>query len=252
MHLLVSVLVGFILGQGGTSAPSRPLECDECHVEAQQEAPVTVAFTHERHVSIACASCHVNTATSLSASNRSWCDGCHHTEQPPDGCRRCHAAGPDPEMLFDVSFSLPAGPEDRGLVFPHVTHESQLCESCHGTPPGPIDMGTFGCSNCHTEHHEAEVVDCRGCHEPPPVWAHEAVVVHQGCSGSICHKSFEPGSVEDWRRPVCEACHTDFDPAEPLPPVPGNPPDTLSSRKVLDGEVGIPTGASVENPTSMR
>ena len=236
MHLLVSVLVGFILGQGGTSVPSGPAVCDECHVEAEQEAPGRAEFTHERHVALQCASCHVNTATSLSANNRSWCDGCHHAEQDPDACQRCHSAGPDPEMLFDVTFELPGGLENRSLSFPHVTHESRACESCHGTPPGAVDGTTFGCPSCHTEHHEAEVVDCLGCHEPPPVWAHEAVVVHQGCSGSICHKSFEPENVEEWRRPVCEACHTDFDPALALPEIPVAPRDTLVVQRYPSGQ----------------
>ena len=239
--LIVLSLLGAVRGED-TTPVDVVLSCAWCHPEetlggsssrpssvAPAQAPDTASFTHEVHLPVNCEGCHVGVRRP-DPENYAWCDGCHHREQSIEACARCHAAGPDPTRSFELRFGLPGGPEERMRTFPHDAHRVvQECDACHGVPPGPVEED-FNCASCHTDHHEAETVNCLGCHEPPPTWAHEDVVVHRTCAGGVCHQSFQPGSQDEWSRSTCEVCHPDFTDVETLPDLPTEPnPDTSAT-----------------------
>jgi nitrate/TMAO reductase-like tetraheme cytochrome c subunit len=217
---------------------------------AQQPSADTTGFTHARHRSVICRTCHTS-GTSIVRNDPEWCASCHHgaPDLSPRDCARCHRASVANEAEFSIAMKLPGGVEDRVLAFAHLRHQNAVCADCHGVPPVSVD-DEFTCISCHNEHHESKTVDCLGCHTPPPEWAHDESVVHQTCSAGVCHTRFGVDDPETWGRSVCVICHTDFPPDEPLPPLPrATPRDTLSvdfpqrhQRESPWG--GSPTGAS--------
>lgn len=227
---------------------------------ANGAAPVApaqvVGFTHDRHRSVGCASCHGN-RTDADASNQEWCVGCHHGGRSGRPCGACHTPSELSGVTQEVDMHLPGGTERRELLFAHERHadaDAAECAECHGSPPTRANA-EGSCLECHERHHTSPVVTCSGCHEAPPDWAHEATVVHGGCAGGVCHERFPVTQPEAFARSVCEACHTDFVGVEPLPAVPPIPrfdtasaPDTAAAAGARPPKRLVPWGESLQAP----
>lgn len=177
----------------------------------------TVRLVHEQHRSVSCPSCHTDGAQVV-AHDAAWCSGCHHQARSTDGCVRCHDLVDSVPIVRLEEMKLPRGVEMRGLNFVHADHTAMRCGSCHGRRPGPLPAD-FSCAECHMEHHGSPDVHCLGCHREPPAWAHDYGVVHEGCSGGVCHGGVITGSAEEWPGSVCLTCHPYFE-GGPLPPPP--------------------------------
>lgn len=125
-------------------------------------------------------------------------------------CTACHNPASMDTVTWTFTLQLPGGIAERTAPVPHDKHDQLGCTTCHGRPPNPVQEDFSCASTCHAAHLRAPDIDCRVCHEPPPRWAHAYGVVHQGCTGGICHSL----PVEDslpWRRPLCMVCHQDLD-----------------------------------------
>ena len=187
------------------------------------------AFTHQRHRPVACASCHTG-AGSVDADNSAWCAGCHHGPRSGRACAACHAPAELEGIPAVLEFTLPGGRERRELAFAHEPHAAAAeCAECHGAQPSGT-AAREACLTCHERHHTSPEVLCVGCHETPPEWAHEAAVVHGGCTGGVCHERFPVAEPSLMARSVCEACHENFVGVEPLPALPeAAPRDTAGA-----------------------
>lgn len=175
----------------------------------------TIRFTHVAHVNVDCGACH-SSEKAVPELDPVWCDGCHHANNERPACTDCHTPTAMDGIPASMRMSLPGGPQTRTTLFQHDDHVRADCVGCHQDPPGPVS-DLPACTSCHDNHHAGESVDCVACHTAPAAWAHESAVVHEGCSGSVCHSTFEVSDGAGWTRSVCVACHTDFPPDEPLP-----------------------------------
>ncbi|HSG07979.1 MAG TPA: NapC/NirT family cytochrome c [Longimicrobiales bacterium] len=203
-----------------------------------QEKAEQATFTHERHRPVPCASCHT-TQNAVQPNNPEWCAGCHHTSRSGRSCTACHGQVELEGFPATLHMELPGGPEQREVPFPHQAHaQVGACAECHGASP-TREAAREACVACHERHHTSETVDCRGCHNEPPTWAHEAAVVHGGCAGNICHKQFPVEDPALLARSVCEACHQEFVGVDVLPPLPpGAARDTVPLPDTLSGPRG--------------
>ncbi|MDH5588510.1 MAG: hypothetical protein OEZ65_00545 [Gemmatimonadota bacterium] len=223
----LAVLGALVVGPGNVAGMDavRP-SLSWLHVAPDPATQVAKPFDHNRHTSVACATCHTS-GTSVVRNNPAWCANCHHGNRPEGQCVRCHRSGELQGLKVETPFNLPGGLAERSLDFPHEAHAPVGCSACHGRPPRAVS-DDFACASCHEEHHGSAEVNCLGCHNGPPSWAHEESLVHNTCAGGLCHKNFDPGDVGRWARPVCTACHQAFSQEDSLPPIPGmSPRDTL-------------------------
>jgi len=108
---------------------------------------VSLPFDHARHVSVQCATCHVEPP--LLSPDRA-CGSCHQNHHRPDAaCASCHAAPP-------------AGVHDLRV------HEGCSGAGCHAeTAVADLPESRATCLVCHrdrTDHQPGK--DCRSCHWP--------------------------------------------------------------------------------------
>lgn len=174
-----------------------------------QPASTAGRFRHELHRSFPCAECHA-TGMATSASNRSWCAGCHHRNVSYDQCQRCHATediAPAPVRELVTFQRSVGGTVTRSITFEHRRHERLGCGSCHAG--GAAARPGTTCLECHADHHQPGR-DCNACHAEPPVTAHtESVHLDlAGCGQSGCHVStgIDFAALPDERN-LCLACH---------------------------------------------
>jgi nitrate/TMAO reductase-like tetraheme cytochrome c subunit len=188
-------------------------------LQSTQVTPSSSAFDHGRHTRVDCRNCHVQ-GSSLVQGGAEWCANCHHGGRFVRECTGCHRVSDIGAQTKDLVMRLPGGTEERPLEFVHGSHEGVVCADCHGSEPSAFAQDP-SCLQCHERHHTTPTVDCLQCHTAPPDWAHEPVVVHEGCTGGVCHSRLEvPEAPSDWPRSVCEACHQDYVGADSIPPVP--------------------------------
>ncbi len=199
-------------------------ECKTCHVAGGAlvswattpkplKLPSGLTFSHDDHVTVACAACHgagpqpgTQKLTSVET-----CRSCHHSPPLSLHCTRCHVPDEVRATSFDVTTRLNihvgslSGPV-RTIRFDHAKHWRTDCAVCH---TGGIDLETAkgaDCSGCHLNHHEP-TANCSACHEPPASSAHTRTA-HLGCGGAGCHDPVPAGIQEAPRtRQLCLACH---------------------------------------------
>lgn len=192
-------------------------DCASCHEGARAPGLAGGAlldFGHEEHDVMECASCHISTQghATPTVSSVADCRSCHHTDPVSRSCERCHTPEEAPTESFrtDGAMILSVGTNDahRTFTFPHESHVSLDCASCHTeglnlAPPSDLD-----CQSCHEDHHTPES-DCAACHEVAPVEAHPPTEAHVTCSGAGCHVTVPFESVPRTRA-FCLGCHQDL------------------------------------------
>jgi nitrate/TMAO reductase-like tetraheme cytochrome c subunit len=172
-----------------------------------QVAADTATFSHRRHRTLACTSCHNSSEThgAVTVVRREQCQSCHHANDARGAkCVTCHssqakAASHAVTVPMHVA-SLPA--KDRTLTFQHNEHGRLECATCHTT-----DLNRRvekDCTSCHEDHHAAER-RCASCHaDARPTHTREVHLT--GCAGAGCHLA-TLGAVTQPVRSVCLACH---------------------------------------------
>lgn len=176
----------------------------------QSPAAQPDSFSHPRHRSLACLTCHTTTAGHgrLTFEAPRGCQICHHQAPRTSNCASCHE--PD-ELLASRTATLtvhvarePA--RVRPVGFAHPAHTSVACITCHVTPVTlGVDSATATCTACHDDHHAAGR-SCAGCHTGTDWQPSHARPVegHRGCDA--CH---EPATVARLvpTRSLCLTCH---------------------------------------------
>jgi hypothetical protein len=171
-------------------------------------------FTHSDHEIVECGSCHtsVDGHGTVSVNTISDCRSCHHVEPVSRSCSRCHTAADAPDESFRVtravSFSVGTQDPRRTLTFPHDSHSSLDCASCHTEGLALSVPADLDCTGCHAEHHTPES-NCASCHRVAPVEAHPPTQAHVTCSGSGCHTDV-PFETIPRTRAFCLGCHQDL------------------------------------------
>jgi hypothetical protein len=167
----------------------------------------TATFSHRRHRSLACTSCHNSSEThgALTVVRREQCQSCHHANDAQGAkCVTCHTsqaiAPPHATAVRMQVAALVA--KDRSLTFTHNEHGRLECNACHST--GVNRKVEKTCLSCHTDHHAAER-RCASCHSDGKA-THTRDVHLTGCAGSGCHQSLAGASAQPVRN-VCLACH---------------------------------------------
>ena len=166
----------------------------------------TPDFSHARHTSVKCATCHTFTASSraMKLSVPDDCRSCHHAADARAGtCDACHTSaelnhGVAARVRFDVS-ARRTGPVMRTLVFRHDLHAPFECADCHGRPVA--QRAPDSCNSCHDLHHEPER-NCAACHPTASVGHDRAV--HDDCT--TCHTAASSAALTA-SRSLCLACH---------------------------------------------
>jgi hypothetical protein len=173
-------------------------------------------FAHSRHRGLACTSCHDASGSvhgALLVRTKTDCESCHHGADPKQdrsmiACVGCHAKGDlaraPAQQLVQVRMSVYAAPKERSLPFAHALHASVQCASCHSTPV--TRAVARDCTSCHAEHHVA-TASCITCHAGAKA-VHRRQDVHQGCTGSGCHRDISALGLTATRN-VCLTCHND-------------------------------------------
>jgi hypothetical protein len=137
---------------------------------AEAKAKRSIKFSHAYHVKeagVACVDCHVEAATSVSASDRLLvehpaCQSCHE-EQLGSNCTFCHTSE-DTE-----TYALTPNPR-RELRFSHKVHVDQgaTCEFCHGeiNDKAPVvGEAVPSMAKCNTCHNDVKATNaCEACH----------------------------------------------------------------------------------------
>jgi hypothetical protein len=180
-----------------------------------KDVPVPqVAFVHEDHLGVTCATCHgvgLSHAT-VSVRKTEDCQSCHHRAQGPSACLECHDQAAVNALEIEVSreLAIEIGTLDRPvrwLAFEHDKHTGTPCAVCH-TEGSALAAGPGAdCSACHVQHHDPNS-DCSACHARPAADAHDAQA-HLGCGGDGCHDA--PAEIRDAprTRSLCLVCHRD-------------------------------------------
>lgn len=203
------------------------------------------AFPHDRHVGVACRTCHERAVghsthtridcaechrvaptaedspvTATGDATAPNCLSCHHDPAQGLACARCHdpaSAGPL-VVAQRFGFSDVGATHERPTPFDHGIHTDLGCRTCHERPVAfAVERG---CASCHSDHHQSEA-NCSSCHPPTILDAHEGFD-HQGCSGAGCHGSRAMETLEaagavaspEGRR-ECLVCHQDRGDHEP-------------------------------------
>jgi hypothetical protein len=147
--------------------PRQRFVCGDCHARADlprtrsvptvlalsvwSEARIrTIPFSHERHLPVACGTCH---GMPLARAEVPACTSCHAEHHRPEAeCTTCHAAVPQ---------------EAHGAE----AHLGCAGTGCHAPASAPLPIGSRTlCLACHVAQstHEPER-SCDGCHMIPPV-----------------------------------------------------------------------------------
>ena len=196
-------------------------DCASCHEGAgAPPAPgALLDFAHGEHESVSCQSCHVSTEghATVSLATVQDCRSCHHTEPVSAACSTCHTSDDAPAQSFmltqSMSLSVAESVQSRSVTFPHDTHASLDCASCHTDGLALEVTPDLDCASCHEDHHTAES-DCASCHASAPIQAHPPTQAHLTCSGSGCHTDV-PFETVPRTRTFCLGCHQDLADHEP-------------------------------------
>ena len=176
-------------------------------------------FSHQRHESLDCLTCHVTRAGHgrLTFEPPRGCQICHHEAPARNDCAPCHTSDElTPAHAVTVTVSVPDHEaRARDVTFRHDAHTDVACVDCHTTAVSlepAADVVT--CENCHADHHQADRA-CSTCHAigNTLITAHERPVqAHIACAG--CHT---PSTVTTLLpdRQFCLTCHADQDHYEP-------------------------------------
>jgi Formate hydrogenlyase subunit 3/Multisubunit Na+/H+ antiporter, MnhD subunit len=194
-------LAGFALGATPVRAdatPARPSRLAAILVPA-----LDTTFTHSRHKSLSCTTCHSVTSThgGLKFTRPAGCYACHHGPTQRTPCVKCHTKLSVDQRTMPMPFAISARRDvvTRPVPFAHERHETLACTRCHG--PGNDRPVTAKCSDCHTEHHVA-AADCATCHTTARAGHDRAS--HEGCAG--CHTDATVAALPVSRE-VCLTCH---------------------------------------------
>lgn len=172
--------------------------CTVCHTSAEPKGPVlkpfsalksfNAKFSHARHASATCATCHkpINRSVALSIpagkNAHSTCNQCHgfgpqKTTRDLSSCDVCHQPGRHQRQ--------PAGGKAYRIRFSHAEHASRQklsCNDCHRAKPGAQQMteplaamhrapeGAQSCMSCHNDKRAFggdDFSDCKRCHQGP-------------------------------------------------------------------------------------
>ncbi len=113
----------------------------------------------EKHVEVACNSCHSASSGTLKVSTE--CVACHRYAEPHDGryglkCEGCHTAREWKSVVFD----------HRKSRFPlDEKHAKAKCDDCHKSFPSARNQGTE-CGSCHLDiHNKRYGAKCDSCHK---------------------------------------------------------------------------------------
>jgi hypothetical protein len=122
-------------------------------------------FSHTLHTEagLVCLDCHAGATTSMQSgdhlgANHESCMSCHE-DQVNTECGYCHS---DPENIPEVV------PADRELIFPHASHGSMECATCHTGVAESTDLSLVSlpametCYTCHNNRQESNT--CELCH----------------------------------------------------------------------------------------
>jgi hypothetical protein len=161
-------------------------------------------FSHPRHRSVSCTTCHSTRRThgEVTVRARDDCQACHHAADARAGkCDACHAAA---TLSESYATTVPMRVADRALAdrvlpFTHPQHASLPCGACHGDDRS--QSLKISCTGCHTDHHGPRT-SCVSCHaEARRGHGRDS---HLGCAS--CHTEKTAAALPP-RRQVCLACH---------------------------------------------
>ncbi|MBV6520445.1 MAG: hypothetical protein MNPFHGCM_00559 [Gemmatimonadaceae bacterium] len=174
---------------------------------SRQVAVDTATFSHRRHRSLECTTCHSSTRThgATTVRTREQCRSCHHANDARGlKCESCHSAQSIPARSQTVPMRIDDRPAtERTLSFAHRDHTELVCASCH-TADASRKVET-NCLSCHEDHHAAGRT-CTDCHADARA-KHTREVHLTGCAGSGCHTAAPAAAISPTRN-VCIACHT--------------------------------------------
>jgi nitrate/TMAO reductase-like tetraheme cytochrome c subunit len=170
----------------------------------------TILFSHARHKTVGCSSCHSSEESHGAVVVRPLvgCQQCHHGPKQKAECSTCHTQDKLVGRPQQVSLTMSVWPaaRTRSLGFEHGRHAKVECKTCHTKA---LTLGVEKtCQSCHAEHHTA-TASCVSCHPPVPTrenTAHPRAVTHTGCSGSGCHTDASVLALAPTRN-VCLSCH---------------------------------------------
>ncbi len=196
-------------------------------VRAQFETPnrsfhETTAFRLEgRHLTVACASCHINGQYQGTPAT---CYACHWVRRKDDRyqtrlgtqCEQCH----QPVSWTAVRWEHAS---TTGVAL-NASHRSVSCVSCHRN--GNFNTGMVVCSSCHRKDYDATrspnhaaagfSVNCESCHRPgDATWRtgvggdfnHNAVFPLQGIHATVSCTSCHRSNVYKGTGRECVSCH---------------------------------------------
>ena len=173
---------------------------------------VADTFSHPRHQSLPCITCHTTRAGqggSLTFERPRGCQICHHQAPSQSDCSACHQPAelaPARPMLIAIAV-LSHPPRERPVGFEHETHATLRCVECHRESVSlRPDSVVVQCASCHVEHHEPDRA-CTACHATSQiVAAHQLPVeAHQDCDA--CHAPSRVAQLVPTRS-LCLTCHT--------------------------------------------
>ncbi len=199
----------------GPSADEEEISTDLPPVRASP-APVTAvpadSFSHARHKSLPCLTCHVvnRPGAGLVFQVPRGCDLCHHQrivagKVEPQDCTRCH----QPETINaakeeEVRVAAGSRPATARLVpFRHDRHERLACADCHRPPSAAPPDSVRTCTACHDQHH-AEGRDCGTCHNREETAPAHRRSDHLNCAA--CHQAATIAELVPTRT-FCLTCH---------------------------------------------
>ena len=178
--------------------------------EAIPASPDTILFSHTRHKSVECSSCHSSASThgALIVRPLVGCQECHHGPKQKAACTTCHTRDKLVARPKQLSLAMSVWPASRTrtLGFDHARHANTECRTCHTKTLTMAPEKT--CASCHDDHHEP-AANCASCHPAVPLSqnaAHPRAVTHTGCGATNCHTDSAVLALAPTRN-VCVACH---------------------------------------------
>jgi hypothetical protein len=172
---------------------------------------VADTFSHPRHQSLPCITCHTTRAGqggSLTFERPRGCQICHHQAPSQNDCSACHASSelaPARPMLIAISVLTHAARE-RSVGFEHQKHALLRCTECHREAVSlQPDSTVVQCVSCHVQHHEFNRA-CATCHVTEQIVPAHArpIEAHQACDA--CHAPARVAQLVPTRN-FCLTCH---------------------------------------------
>ena len=160
------------------------------------DIPPPDTFSHPRHRTLACLTCHVPNAprSRLTFERPRGCQICHHQASATSRCAQCHESAELAEPIaaavtVTVEAATPAAaPRERSVPFSHPAHAGVPLRRL------PLDagdaraagLGRPACVSCHVQHHEPART-CASCHRTDATLPAHAKLddAHAACTS--CH-----------------------------------------------------------------